>query len=78
MKEALGKVELVRLLYLLPYFMEQFLAPLVEKQSHPHDQLFQSKRNMIQLLKKSLPSIGITKKSAIFERLEVIQRKTAN
>jgi hypothetical protein len=33
---------------------------------------------MIQLLKKSLPSIGINKKSAIFERLEIIQRKTAN
>jgi hypothetical protein len=33
---------------------------------------------MIQLLKKSLPSIGINKKSAIFEKLEIIQRMTAN
>jgi len=45
--------------------MQQFLAPQA-------DQLFQNKKNMIQLLKKSLPSIGINKKSAIFERLEVI------
>ena len=33
---------------------------------------------MIQLVKKSLPSIGINRKSEIFDRLEVIQRKTAN
>lgn len=77
-KQAVGKVELMRLLYLLPYFMQQFLAPLGEGQQRQQDQLFQNKRNMIQLLKKSLPSIGINKKSAIFERLEVIQRKTAN
>lgn len=43
-----------------------------------HDQLFQNKKNMIQLVKKSLPSIGINRKSEIFDRLEVIQRKTAN
>ena len=43
-----------------------------------HDQLFQNKNNMIQLVKKSLPSIGINRKSEIFDRLEVIQRKTAN
>ena len=71
LKAAVGKVELVRLLFLVAYFMQQFVAP-------SGDQLFQNKKNMIQLLKKSLPSIGINKKSAIFERLEVIQRKTAN
>ena len=43
-----------------------------------HNQLFQNKKNMIQLVKKSLPSIGINRKSEIFDRLEVIQRKTAN
>lgn len=79
LKQAVGKVELVRLLYLLPYFMQQFLAPPEGAQQNlQQDQLFQNKKNMIQLLKKSLPSIGINKKSAIFERLEVIQRRTAN
>ena len=27
LKQAVGRVELTRLLYLLPYFMQQFLAP---------------------------------------------------
>jgi hypothetical protein len=69
----IARVELVRLLYLLPFFMQQFLDP-----SPVHEQLFQNKKNMIQLLKKSLPSIGINKKSEIFQKLEDIQKITSN
>ena len=76
LKQLEGKVELMRLLYLLPYLMQQFLAPSGPG-SHD-DQIFQNKKNSIQLLKKSLPSIGINKKSEIFQKLEEIQRKTAN
>jgi hypothetical protein len=32
LKQAVGKVELIRLLYLLPYFMQQFLAPVAGAQ----------------------------------------------
>lgn len=80
LNQSVGKVELIRLLYLLPYFMQQFLAPAGQGGSHhpQQDQLFQNKKTGIQLLKKSLPSIGINKKSDIFEHLETIQRKTAN
>ena len=52
--------------------MQQFLDP-----SPQHDQLFQNKKNMIQLLKKSLPSIGINKKSEIFQKLEEIQKMSS-
>ena len=52
--------------------MQQFLDP-----SPVHEQLFQNKKNMIQLLKKSLPSIGINKKSEIFQKLEDIQKITS-
>jgi hypothetical protein len=46
--------------------MQQFLK------SDNNDIMFTNKKNMIQILKKSLPSIGINKKSDIFERLEEI------
>lgn len=72
---ALAKVELIRLLYLLPYFMEQFLASISPEkvQLTPADeQIFYNKRNMILLLKKSLPSIGMKQKNDIFQRLEEI------
>ena len=67
-EQTSAKVELIRLLYLLPFFMQQFLN------KNQSDVMFTNKRNMIQFLKKSLPSIGINKKSDIFERLESIQR----
>ena len=68
MKSHKVKVELLRLLYLLPYFMQQFLSP------SQLDQQFHSRRGvMISLLKRSLPSVGIDKKGTILKRLEAIE-----
>ena len=77
LKQAMTRVELIRLLYLIPYFMQQFLASTSLGSSD--DQVFQNKRNMISLLKRCLPTIGIDKKRGIMELLEEIQQsKTGN
>lgn len=58
----------MRLLYLIPYFMRQFLARQTLGSSE--DQIFQNKTSMIRLLKKCMPSIGIDKKRDIVATLE--------
>lgn len=77
LKKAMTRVELIRLLYLIPFIMQQFLAPTNLGSSD--DLVFQNKRNMISLLKRCLPTIGIDKKRGIMELLEEIQQsKTGN
>ena len=41
-EQVVGRVELVRLLYLLAYFMQQFIQV-----SHSDQQIFNNKKNMI-------------------------------
>lgn len=71
-------LELQRLLYLIPFLMQQF-SYIFNSQNNPANRgkqpIFANHRSIILLLKKSLPSIGIDKKTDVFEQLDVLQRE---
>jgi hypothetical protein len=67
-----------RLLYLIPYLMQQF-SYILNHQMNPANRgkqpIFANNRSIILLLKKSLPSVGIDKKKDLFEFLDVLQKE---
>lgn len=67
-QDNLAKEELHRFLLLLPYLMTHFTVQDVAQSVT----LFSNKRTVVQLLKKSLPSISISNKSKILQILDVI------
>ena len=67
-----------RLLYLIPYLMQQFSYILNHQMNPAHrgkQPIFANNRSIILLLKKSLPSVGIDKKKDLFEFLDVLQKE---
>lgn len=77
-KRDFAELELQRLLYLIPFLMQQF-SYILNQQMNPSNRgkqpIFANHRSIILLLKKSLPSIGIDKKKDVFEQLDVLQRE---
>lgn len=73
-EDKLPQEEFHRFLLLLPYLLSQFTT---SDQQNVNQSLsaFQNKRSIVQLLKKSLPSISIGNKSRILQILDVIQRE---
>mmetsp|Transcript_20908 Transcript_20908/g.19959 ORF Transcript_20908/g.19959 Transcript_20908/m.19959 type:complete len:203 (+) Transcript_20908:837-1445(+) len=58
---------------LTPFLMRQFL--IIMRANSQEKSIFSNYRNIVQLLKKSLSSIGIDKKNGIYERLDSLQRE---